>query len=284
MSTLATTLTVLGAQLVLGAAFYALGSVIVVRLARRGPREDRRLILSWVEASRVLVRALPFSIALGIAGVAVYLFLGQQAGSFAVWASPLAYVAVGAPATASCLLVVRSGLLERRGRVAAARRQVRTGGLVMFAGSFADVDGTFGGLAIVANTAAAEGAWQYSSDGGTSWKNVGAVGDDATALVVSAATRLRFDPAANWNGSPPDLLVRALGAALAEVVEERRGDQVRRLAGPEGQVEALQRVVEGVALGVEARILADPRQRLERAQQALVDLVVHMGGPASAAG
>ena len=59
----------------------------------------------------------------------------------------------------------------------------------LFGPGFADPDAgsSLAGVAVVANPAtAAEGVWQYSSDG-VNWFAIGAVGDDATALVLSAA-------------------------------------------------------------------------------------------------
>ena len=57
----------------------------------------------------------------------------------------------------------------------------------LFGAGFGDVDAgaSFDGVAVVGNTAnaATEGAWQYSSDG-ANWFDIGAVGDDATALVL----------------------------------------------------------------------------------------------------
>ncbi|MGB7248169.1 MAG: DUF4347 domain-containing protein, partial [Phormidesmis sp.] len=88
----------------------------------------------------------------------------------------------------------------------------------LFNGLFSDPDAgaSLGGLAIVGNTANAttEGAWQYSTDG-TSWFDVSTVADDATALVLSAATEVRFVPAADYNGTPPALTVRALDDTYA---------------------------------------------------------------------
>jgi len=80
--------------------------------------------------------------------------------------------------------------------------------------NFQDVDAaaTSPGIVVVGNTAnaALEGAWQYSSDGGVNWKAVGAVSDNATALALASSTRLRFVPAANFNGTPAGLTIRVL--------------------------------------------------------------------------
>ncbi|PWC78876.1 hypothetical protein [Azospirillum sp. TSH64] len=66
----------------------------------------------------------------------------------------------------------------------------------------------FAGIAIVGNAATAtEGVWQYWT--GTAWAAVGAV-SEGSALVVAAADRLRFVPAADWNGTTPALTVRLI--------------------------------------------------------------------------
>ena len=84
----------------------------------------------------------------------------------------------------------------------------------LFGAGFTDPDGDlFAGIAVAANTAATQGAWQYSTDG-TSWFAVGAA-SDAAALALGAAARLRFVPAADFNGSPPGLAVYGLDATHA---------------------------------------------------------------------
>ncbi|WP_188093915.1 beta strand repeat-containing protein [Azospirillum oryzae] len=74
----------------------------------------------------------------------------------------------------------------------------------------------FAGIAIVGNDATtAQGAWQYWT--GTAWAAVGAV-SEGSALVIAAGDRLRFVPAADWNGTTPALTVRLIeeggGASL----------------------------------------------------------------------
>ena len=89
----------------------------------------------------------------------------------------------------------------------------------VFAGQFGDVDAgsSLGGIAVVGNAADAgtEGVWQYSSDGGANWFAVGAVADGATALAVGSASLVRFLPVADYNGSPPALVVRGLDDTYA---------------------------------------------------------------------
>ena len=83
--------------------------------------------------------------------------------------------------------------------------------------AFADVDSgdTLGGLAIVGNSAdsATQGTWQYSTNG-SNWYAIGTVSDGAS-LMVSASTRIRFVPVADYNGTPPSLTVRALDSSYA---------------------------------------------------------------------
>ena len=62
----------------------------------------------------------------------------------------------------------------------------------------------FAGVAVTDNAAtAAEGIWQYSTDG-SHWTAVGTVSAGA-ALLLDTAADLRFVPAANFNGSAPAL-------------------------------------------------------------------------------
>ncbi|WP_073073870.1 DUF4347 domain-containing protein [Phormidesmis priestleyi] len=83
----------------------------------------------------------------------------------------------------------------------------------LFGSLFSDPDtgASLSGLAIVGNTAnpSTQGQWQYSING-TTWTNVGAVAEGATALAFSASTLVRFVPVTNYFGTPPGLTVRAL--------------------------------------------------------------------------
>jgi hypothetical protein len=91
--------------------------------------------------------------------------------------------------------------------------------VALFAGLVADSDprAYLSGIAVVANAAdpAAEGSWQYSTDDGTTWYDIVTVGDDATALALSAATRIRFLPVATFTGRPNPRSVRALDDTFA---------------------------------------------------------------------
>jgi RTX calcium-binding nonapeptide repeat (4 copies) len=83
----------------------------------------------------------------------------------------------------------------------------------LFASLFSDPDtgASLSGVAVVGNSAnpTTEGAWQYSTDG-TNWFAIGTVEDGANALALSSATKVRFVPVANYNGTPPNLNIRAL--------------------------------------------------------------------------
>ncbi|WP_157619102.1 hypothetical protein [Skermanella stibiiresistens] len=77
------------------------------------------------------------------------------------------------------------------------------------------------GVAVVANAATAEGAWQFWN--GSAWLDVGAV-SSASALVVNSAGSLRFLPAANWNGAPPALAVHLIDDSAGGVISGARID------------------------------------------------------------
>ncbi len=65
----------------------------------------------------------------------------------------------------------------------------------------------FGGVAIVGNTATvAQGEWQYRLSSG-SWTVIPATVANTTALLLPTDASLRFFPAADYNGTPPDLVV-----------------------------------------------------------------------------
>ncbi|MFM8930712.1 MAG: beta strand repeat-containing protein, partial [Gemmataceae bacterium] len=70
---------------------------------------------------------------------------------------------------------------------------------------------TFAGIAITAyseNTA--KGVWQYSSDSGTSWNTIATVSSASLALTLLPADKLRFVPAADFNGTTPALTFAAI--------------------------------------------------------------------------
>lgn len=72
------------------------------------------------------------------------------------------------------------------------------------------------GIAIVGNaTTAAEGTWQYSTDG-TTWVNVGTPSSTA-ALVIAATAQLRFVPTLNYNGPVPVLTAHLIDNSAGAV-------------------------------------------------------------------
>ncbi len=77
----------------------------------------------------------------------------------------------------------------------------------LFSPRFTDVDSgaSLGGIIVTGNTNASGGQWQYSTDG-TTWYDIGAV-SDSTGLALSAATKVRFLPDADWHGTPTPLTV-----------------------------------------------------------------------------
>jgi uncharacterized delta-60 repeat protein len=88
---------------------------------------------------------------------------------------------------------------------------------VLFRDKFSDPDAgdTLGGIAVTANPApAAEGTWEYSTDGGDTWFAVGTVAEGPTALVLSSAARLRFLPTATYFGEPAPLTVRPIDSTF----------------------------------------------------------------------
>ena len=104
--------------------------------------------------------------------------------------------------------VIMSAVFEDIGATSAANPGLTV--FSLFGGRFADVDNSssIGGIVIVGNAEdAAKGYWQYSTDG-TAWHNVGTV-STASGLALSAATRLHFVPALNFNGTAVTLTVNA---------------------------------------------------------------------------
>ncbi|HEX8964521.1 MAG TPA: cadherin-like domain-containing protein [Rhodocyclaceae bacterium] len=85
------------------------------------------------------------------------------------------------------------------------------------------------GVAVVGNTAdsGTQGAWQYSTNGGTNWFAVGTVGDGANALALSAGTLVRFVPVANYYGTPASLTVRAVDNSYTGSFSTTAGSESR---------------------------------------------------------
>ncbi|MGY0781132.1 hypothetical protein ACW7BC_24855 [Azospirillum argentinense] len=80
----------------------------------------------------------------------------------------------------------------------------------------------FAGVVVIANGAdTAQGQWQYWT--GTAWTDVGTV-SNGDALLLAADTKLRFLPAADWNGVPPSLMVRLIDDSQGPVTSGGRAD------------------------------------------------------------
>ena len=72
----------------------------------------------------------------------------------------------------------------------------------LISGQISDTDsGSVEGIAVIA-VDDANGAWEYTTDGGSNWTAFGAVdGSTARLLAADANTSVRFVPDANWNGT-----------------------------------------------------------------------------------
>ena len=102
----------------------------------------------------------------------------------------------------------------------------------LFAAGFADPDGSSDslfGVAVVENTAdpTTQGVWQYTTNG-TSWFDIGTV-DATNALGLSSGTQVRFVPVADFNGSPPSLVVHAIDSSYVGAFSETLLGEIRAL-------------------------------------------------------
>jgi len=90
----------------------------------------------------------------------------------------------------------------------------------LFNATYSDSDNdNFAGIAIATNAAnsTTEGAWQYTTDGGSNWYNIGTPSTSAALLIQDNGnnTLLRFVPVANYNGTPGSLTVYAVDNSLS---------------------------------------------------------------------
>lgn len=86
----------------------------------------------------------------------------------------------------------------------------------LFGPRFTDVDSgaTMSGVVVVNDASTpTQGKWQYSTDG-TNWYDIGTVASN-NGLALSAATKLRFEAAADWHGTPGVLTVYLTDNAYA---------------------------------------------------------------------
>jgi T1SS-143 domain-containing protein len=70
----------------------------------------------------------------------------------------------------------------------------------------------FAGIAARGQFVSANGRWQYSTDGGTSWQNFASL-SDATATTLRTTDMLRFLPGTDFNGTPSNLTVRLIDSS-----------------------------------------------------------------------
>ncbi|MFO1349395.1 MAG: integrin alpha [Gammaproteobacteria bacterium] len=78
----------------------------------------------------------------------------------------------------------------------------------LFLSRYSDPGNAFAGIALVGNAAvAAQGVWQ-SSPNGVTWTAIATALSNSNATILSPTQRLRFLPAANFNGAPGNLSVR----------------------------------------------------------------------------
>ncbi|MBR9754013.1 MAG: tandem-95 repeat protein, partial [Gammaproteobacteria bacterium] len=84
-------------------------------------------------------------------------------------------------------------------------------------------------VAIVENTSTdAQGEWEYSTDGGSTWEQIPGNLRNNNALILPADADIRFVPADDFNGEPGALTVR-LGDDSAALVTSTDADDLRNL-------------------------------------------------------
>jgi len=85
-------------------------------------------------------------------------------------------------------------------------------------GSSADA---FAGVAVTANGSGAAGQWQYFN--GAIWVNIGPASDGA-AVLLSASTSIRFNPAFGFTGTAPTLIAHLVDASAGAIVSGALAD------------------------------------------------------------
>ena len=126
----------------------------------------------------------------------------------------------------------------------------------VFAGQFSDVDAgsSLAGVAIIGNSAdpVTEGRWQYSTNAGANWFDIGTVADDATALALSDETLARFVPAGDYAGTPAALTVRGIDDTYAGGFSSTAGSETRVTvdAGTNGGVTPIAAVGAGLTTSI----------------------------------
>ncbi len=81
---------------------------------------------------------------------------------------------------------------------------------------FTDIDGdAMAGVAIAGDAStASEGTWQYSTDAGTTWYDIGTV-STSSALLLDNSSHIRFIPTADYNGTVGSLTLHAVDDSTA---------------------------------------------------------------------
>jgi len=98
-----------------------------------------------------------------------------------------------------------------------------------------DVGETIDGVAVHTNGSDhLRGAWQYSTDGGANWQDIGEVGP-GHMLLLDGSALVRFLPAADWNtdlGKLPTLAVHGVQGLAPEAFTDADGREYLDLASP----------------------------------------------------
>ena len=126
------TVTAISIQLVLGALIFAAAAAGIYRLRGR-LRIGRGPWLAWVESARGVVRTVPAAVGVaGLAGLALVARPALRPDLPALGFHAAGLLLAASVTTSCCALLLRAGSLESRGRLTAARRQVRLAGQTMF--------------------------------------------------------------------------------------------------------------------------------------------------------
>ncbi len=137
-------------QFLLGSLIFSSVACLLGRPGFRGGRLRRRWRVAWTDAGRTLWNAAPYVAGLGAAAAVVqWLVLNETP---LIWTDPGWFLALGACSTAGSYVMLNAGRREARGRLEAARRQVRLGGELAFLGTFAQLVLLWGPLLFVPAT------------------------------------------------------------------------------------------------------------------------------------
>ena len=113
---------------------FLLGGLLFPSVAWLLGHARRRWRVAWSDAGRTLCRAAPYVVGLGAAAAVAQ---GFVVGRFPLlWSHAGWFVALGAGPIAGGYVMLDAGRREARGRLEAARRQVRLGGQLAFLGAF----------------------------------------------------------------------------------------------------------------------------------------------------